>query len=88
MKTWKVALTEDELKAVIEMHLQKMYSDATPERSARIHDLTKRLNKETLEIENDPRPSETKPSTAAAEASPASTADWKDAPIPSTGSGW
>jgi len=34
-----------------EHHLKKMYTDATPERSARIHDLTKRLNKETPEIE-------------------------------------
>lgn len=57
MKTFKVTLTEDELKAIIEYHAEKMVSyDITPERSARIHDLTKRLNKDTPEIENDPRP--------------------------------
>lgn len=57
MKTFKVTLTEDELKAIIEYHAEKMVSyDITPERSARIHDLTKRLNKDTPEIDNDPRP--------------------------------
>lgn len=82
MKTWKVALTEDEMVAVVEHHLKKMYTDATPERSARIHDLTKRLNKETLEIENDPRPKE--------EATPQMSAatNWEDVPQPSTGDSW
>lgn len=57
MKTFKVTITEEELIAIIEHHAHKMSSyEITPERSARIHDLTKRLHKETPEIENDPRP--------------------------------
>lgn len=52
MKTWKLTVNEDELRALITHHLNKMFGEQSVERSARIHDLTKRLNKETPEIEN------------------------------------
>lgn len=52
MKTWKLTVNEDELRALINHHVNSMFGDTSIERSARIHDLTKRLNKETPEIEN------------------------------------
>lgn len=83
MKTWKVALTEDELKALIDYHSSRHPAGGySLETSARIHDLTKRLNKETPEIENDPRPKEDRiPQILAA-------TNWEDAPQPSTGDSW
>jgi len=61
-KSFTVKLTEEELQAVIHMHALKMATaidtgmSVNPETSARLHDLTKRLTRETPEIENDPRP--------------------------------
>jgi hypothetical protein len=52
MKTYKIALTEEEVKAVIMYHSEHMsqgHIDA--ERSRRIHDLTKRLKDDGPEIE-------------------------------------
>ena len=59
MKTWMLRVTEDELKCLINNTAGKIYSDPTPENSARLHDLVKRLNKDTPEIDGDPRPEET-----------------------------
>lgn len=53
MKTFKLTVTEDELKALIDFHKQSTTYDV--ETSERIHSLTKRLNRDTPEIENDPR---------------------------------
>lgn len=69
MKTFGLKITEDELKALIRYHANKIsYSVHSPagldhtnydiETSQRIHDLTKRLNKETPEIEGDIGPQE------------------------------
>ena len=52
MKTWKITVNEDELRALIMYHNNMMFTDVTVEHSSRIHDLTKRLNKEIPEIEN------------------------------------
>lgn len=67
MKTFTLKVNEDELKALIAHHSSKQnqacYDDGNKpdiETSARIHDLTKRLNRETPEIETDPRPMEDK----------------------------
>lgn len=61
MKTWSLKINEEELKALIDHHAAMHGTgDYEIERSARIHDLTKRLNKETPEIETDPRPDETR----------------------------
>lgn len=54
MKTFKLTVTEDELKAIIQHHVWCMYGEngeITVERSSRIHDLTKRLNKKDNEPE-------------------------------------
>ena len=57
MKTFKLTVTEDELKALINHHsriIQNSIEDgALPsiDTSERIHNLTKRLNKDTPEIE-------------------------------------
>ena len=54
-KTWKLQVNEDELKAIIEYHRIKLYGDPTIETSARIHDLTKRLNrKDDIIVEGNP----------------------------------
>lgn len=64
MKTWKLTVTEGELTALIHHHsrlMQNAIEDGkvvSAELSQRIHDLTKRLNRETPEIEGDPRPQE------------------------------
>jgi len=62
MKTFKLTVTEDELKAIIQHHVWCMYGEnanLNVETSARLHDLTKRLNKkdndsETSETEKQP----------------------------------
>jgi hypothetical protein len=69
MKTWKLTVNEDELKALINHHRFKT-DDTTVETSARIHDLTKRLNKETPEIEKD------EPQQVAAETQQPTTSGW------------
>lgn len=58
MKTFKLTVTEDELKALIKYHSSIMADGYhyEPDTSERLHNLVKRLNKETPEIENDPRP--------------------------------
>jgi hypothetical protein len=56
MKTWMLRVTEDELKCLINDTAGKIYSDPTPENSARLHDLVKLFNKDTPEIDGDPRP--------------------------------
>ncbi len=68
MKTFKITVTEDELRALIRHHATLMtysgsigtagydYSNYSTETSERIHTLTKRLNKDIPEIEGDPRP--------------------------------
>lgn len=71
MKTWKLTVNEDELKALIAYHSRNhVYAsdvncidayDISTERSQRIHDLTKRLNRETPEVESDPRLKEEMP---------------------------
>ena len=63
MKTWKLTVNEEELKALICFHSEEHSNNANHampdvERSARIHDLTKRLNRKTPEVETDPRPNE------------------------------
>ena len=62
MKTFKLTLTEDELIALIGYHTKKHSSfcygsDVNPsvETSERIHTLTKRLNKDTPEVEEIPQ---------------------------------
>lgn len=45
MRTFKITLTEDELKALIDHHCCSYDERYTVEQSSRIHDLTKRLNK-------------------------------------------
>jgi len=51
-RTWKITLNENELKALIEYHAIKhsVSSNFDVERSARIHDLTKRLNRKDDEV--------------------------------------
>lgn len=69
MKTWKLTVNEEELKALITYHANRMsapIADTSAERSARLHDLTKRLNKDTPEIESDPRPKEAPEAPASA----------------------
>lgn len=62
-RKFKIQVTEDELKALIDHNLLKLQSYGyTVETSARIHDLTKRLNRETPEIE-EVIPTEAKGST-------------------------
>lgn len=58
MKTWKLTVNEEELKCLINNAAGKIYGEPTPENSMRLHDLVKRLNKDTPEIESDPRPKE------------------------------
>lgn len=60
-KTWKITVDEEEMKALIRYHSNTLlYEDKTIsiERSSRIHDLTKRLNKkDEPEIEKEePQP--------------------------------
>lgn len=53
MKTFKITVTEDEMRALIRFHSERMIvDDQKIETSERIHNLTKRLNKDTPEIEN------------------------------------
>ena len=59
MKTFKLTVTEDELKALINHHAFNMANREGPfdtDTSERIHNLTKRLNKDTPEIEGNPVP--------------------------------
>ena len=56
MKTFKLTITEEEIKALIRYHadnLNKGYHGYDVETSERIHTLTKRLNKDTPEIESE-----------------------------------
>ena len=55
MKTFKLTVTEDELKALINhYHYKHVYKPSyDTEISERIHTLTKRLNKDTPEIESE-----------------------------------
>lgn len=58
MKTFKLTVNEDELKALISHHAYKMFGDTTTadfgvNTSARIHDLTKRLNRDMPDIEKE-----------------------------------
>lgn len=50
-KTWKLTVNEDELKAIINHNNALLFHNPRPEISLRIHDLVKRLNKDTPEIE-------------------------------------
>ena len=65
MKTWTLKINEEEMRALITHHNNSMFGDQSVERSARIHDLTKRLNKDTPDIEN---AEQTQPQTAQQEA--------------------
>lgn len=63
MKTFKLQITEDELIALIFYHTNELSNQATSgngkpsnETAQRLVDLTRRLNKETPDIESDPRP--------------------------------
>lgn len=53
MKTWKLTVNEEELKAIIRYHIYNIMNGdkIEPETSARIHDLTKRLNRDNGEVE-------------------------------------
>ena len=52
MKTFKLTVTEEELRALIDHHVDMHgKGDYEVERSERIHTLTKRLNRDTPEIE-------------------------------------
>jgi len=53
MKTFKLTVDENELRAIISHHMYSSPDGFTVERSSRIHDLTKRLNKETPELEKE-----------------------------------
>lgn len=71
MKTWKLTVNEEELRALIDHHTSMhAKGDYEVDRSARIHDLTKRLNKETPEIEKD------EPQQVAAETQQPTTSGW------------
>ncbi len=60
MKKYRVELTEDELRALIRHHGDKISMDSIDaDTSRRIHDLTKKLKNDGPEISNDPRPVET-----------------------------
>jgi len=50
-KTWKLTVNEEELRALINHNNNLLFQSPTPEISLRLHDLVKRLNKETPEIE-------------------------------------
>lgn len=67
MKTFKLTVTEEELTAIIQHHVWAMYGEngeITIERSSRIHDLTKRLNKKDNEPEEASEPEkQTQPET-------------------------
>mgnify|MGYP003440998536 CR=1 FL=1 len=53
MRTFKLTVTEDELKAIIRHHTNHMAIDGYKvDTSARIHDLTKRLNKRNDDADN------------------------------------
>lgn len=53
MRTFKLTVTEDELKVIIRHHTNHMAIDGYKvDTSARIHDLTKRLNKTVEENNN------------------------------------
>lgn len=57
MRTFKLTVTEEELKAIIQNHVWFMTgenAEFTVERSSRIHDLTKRLNKKDNEQQQEP----------------------------------
>lgn len=61
MKTWTVKINEEELRALIQHHACKMTCGDTEhntERSGRLHDLTKRLNKGDAEGEKQEAPIE------------------------------
>jgi hypothetical protein len=68
MKTFKLTVTEEELGALISHHAVKMHGNYSTETSERIHTLTKRLNKETPDIEGDPRPQTTQETAAVEQA--------------------
>lgn len=64
MKTWTLKVNEDELKALILHHNGVIFHTPFDEKvkaetSARLHDLVKRLHKDTPEIEGDSKPEET-----------------------------
>lgn len=67
-RKFKVTLNEDELKAVISYNSGRLWENYSVECSARIHDLTKRLNRDTPEVEQD------KPNTSTEDQS--TTAGW------------
>lgn len=61
MKTFKIQITEEELVALISHHTSQLETQAirskpTNETAQRLVDLTRRLNKDTPDIEGDPRP--------------------------------
>lgn len=71
MKTFKLTVTEDEVRALIRHHANSLtytgsmngigemdYSNYSTETSERIHNLTKRVNKDTPEIEGAIEPSQ------------------------------
>lgn len=60
-RTWTLKVNEGELRALIAHNMSKHYETMTVESSSRIHDLTKRLAKDTPEIDNDPRPTQEAP---------------------------
>ena len=54
MKTFKLTVTEEELRSIIKYHAQAVeLGQHDVETSERIHTLTKRLNKDTPEIESE-----------------------------------
>lgn len=50
-RKFRLQVTEDELKALIQFHAQDIFGNMTTEVSERLHDLMKRLHKTTPDIE-------------------------------------
>jgi hypothetical protein len=50
-RTWKITVDEDELKVLINFNASRLNSSYQVDYSQRIHNLTKRLNKDEPEIE-------------------------------------
>lgn len=64
MRTFKLTVTEDELKVIIRHHTNHMAIDGYKvDTSARIHDLAKRLNKTVEENNNKEENTETEKTT-------------------------
>lgn len=68
-KTWKLTVDEEELRALINHNNAKLFNECKPEISARLHDLVKRLNKDTPDVEQEQPTAEAQPQANAANTS-------------------